>query len=230
MSLCYIARYTDVWKGHRESEIHDIHEIGSGTKLYYLWVRGYSSWGERDTIFLCWLLLHRQLSTQPTCGARRAQSRRATPRSEISTFQFGRRNSTNWLFSNLSPRFRCVASPTSPGLNSYQGFLFWHLWMTHPLRARAWTPALMLHQTNPCAKRKVLSLTKLKGKTYKTKSLSNYITFGWEKNEFLQEKLLRWSSLWSIIHIQIDREREGGREGERGKQREIEREREGRER
>ena len=34
----------------------------------------------------------------------------------------------------------------------------------------------MLHLTNPCAKRKVLSLTKPKGKIYKTKSLRNYIT------------------------------------------------------
>ena len=33
-----------------------------------------------------------------------------------------------------------------------------------------------LHLTNPCAKRKVLSLTKPKGKIYKTKSLSHYIT------------------------------------------------------
>ena len=45
--------------------------------------------------------------------------------------------------------------------------------MTHPL---AWTPALMLHLTNPCAKLKVLSLTKPKCKIYKTKSLGNYIT------------------------------------------------------
>ena len=34
----------------------------------------------------------------------------------------------------------------------------------------------MLHLINPCAKRKVLSLTKPKGKIYKTKSLHNYIT------------------------------------------------------
>ena len=33
-----------------------------------------------------------------------------------------------------------------------------------------------LHLTNPCAKRKVLNLTKPKGKIYKTKSLSHYIT------------------------------------------------------
>ena len=35
----------------------------------------------------------------------------------------------------------------------------------------------MLHLTNPCAVRKVLGLTKLKGKIYKTKSLGNYITY-----------------------------------------------------
>ena len=44
------------------------------------------------------------------------------------------------------------------------------------LPACAWTPALILHLTNPCTKRKVLSLTKLKGKKYKTKSICHYIT------------------------------------------------------
>ena len=47
----------------------------------------------------------------------------------------------------------------------------WHILSSH-----AWTPALMLHLANPCAKRKVVSLTKLKGKIYITKSLRNYIT------------------------------------------------------
>ena len=46
----------------------------------------------------------------------------------------------------------------------------------HVRSAHAWTPVLMLHLTNPCAKRKVLSLTKPKGKIYKTKSLGHYIT------------------------------------------------------
>ena len=93
----------------------------------------------------------------------------------MSTLSFGGRNSTNCFFSNLSPRFRCVTSPKYPGPNSYLGFYFniceWCI-----LSARASTPALMLHLTNPCAKRKVLSLTKPKGKIYKTKSLRNYIT------------------------------------------------------
>ena len=71
--------------------------------------------------------------------------------------------------------FRCMTSFTPPGLISYLGFYFdiceWHI---HP--ARAWTHALMLHLTNPCAKWKVLSQTKLKGKIYKTKSLGHYFT------------------------------------------------------
>ena len=71
----------------------------------------------------------------------------------------------------LRARFRCTTSLTSPGHNSYLGFLFWHI-----LPARAWTPALMLHLTNPCAERNVLSLSKPKGKIYKTKSLGHYIT------------------------------------------------------
>ena len=48
----------------------------------------------------------------------------------------------------------------------------------HILPACTWTPALTLHLTNTCAKRKVLSLTKPKGKIYKTESLSHYITIG----------------------------------------------------
>ena len=78
----------------------------------------------------------------------------------------------------LRARFRCMTSFTSPGQISIWDFYFdiseWHI-----LPARAWTPVLMLHLTNPCAKRKVLSLTKPKGKIYKTKSLGHYIILFW---------------------------------------------------
>ena len=72
--------------------------------------------------------------------------------------------------------FRCMTSFTSPGHN----FAIWDFYFDisewHILPARVWTPALMLHLTDPCAKRKVLRLTKPKGKIYKTKSLGHYIT------------------------------------------------------
>ena len=75
-----------------------------------------------------------------------------------------------WLFSNLpnSPRTLPVHDVIHIPLVLFSiwDFYFdiseWHI-----LPARVWTPALMLHLTNPCAKQKVLSLTKPKGKIYK---------------------------------------------------------------
>ena len=89
------------------------------------WVKGFSTWGEIDTIFLCWLLFTSS-ALNPT-NARRPKCTKSSGLAQvwISTFPFGRRNSTNWFFSNLkilSPRFQCVISPTSPGLNFYLGF------------------------------------------------------------------------------------------------------------
>ena len=67
-------------------------------------------------------------------------------------------NSTNWLFQNLpksSARFRCVTSFALARPVSHLGLL-WHLWVTRLLRLRAcaWTPALMLHLSNPCTEPK----------------------------------------------------------------------------
>ena len=144
--------------------------------FYYLWVKCFSTWWERDTKFLCWLLLHRQLSTQLTRGTRRAQSRLALPSSEsqpssseagtqLTAFsQISAHGSGAWHHPNILVPIRIC--------DFYFDISEWHIFSAH-----AWTPALMLHLTNPCAKRNVLSLTKPKGKIYKTKSLGNYITF-----------------------------------------------------
>ena len=139
------------------------------TFIHLFEVKGFSTCGERDTIFLCWLLLHRQLSTQPTRDARSAQSRLASPRSEsrLSRLEAGTQLTAFSHSRHLHPLV------TVPIWDFYFDISEWHI-----LSACAWTPALMLHLTNPCAKRKVLSLTKLKGKIYKTKSLRNYITVG----------------------------------------------------
>ena len=58
--------------------------------------------------------------------------------------------------------------------------LLWHLWVTRPLRARAWTPALILHLSNPCTKPKGSQPNETQ--RHKTKSLGHYITIthkGW---------------------------------------------------
>ena len=139
--------------------------------------KGFSTWGERDTIFLCWLLLYRQLSTQPTRGACSAQSRLATPSSDsqLSSSEAG---------TQLTAFFRIPAHASGAWRhpNTLVSIPIWDFYFDvsewHILSARAWTPALMLHLTYPCDKRKVLSLTKPKGKIYKTKSLGSYITYG----------------------------------------------------
>ena len=131
--------------------------LSSGTKLYYLWVKGFSTWGERDTIFLCWLLLHRQLSTQPTRGARSAQIRLASPSSEcrlprseagtqLSDFFFKSQKSSAHASGGWCHSHPLVLIPT---WDFYFDISRWHI-----LSARAWTPALMLRLTNPCAKPK----------------------------------------------------------------------------
>ena len=78
----------------------------------------------------------------------------------------------------------------------YLGFLFWHLWMTHPTRMRENT-----YLTNPCTKRKVLSLTKPKGKIYKTKSLGHYIT------ALVNKMNLLWNTI-SKFHVFVKKKKD----------------------
>ena len=130
---------------------------------------------ERDTIFLCWLHLYRQLSAQPARGARSAQSRLASASSESqpSSSEAGTQLTA---FSQISAH----ASGAWRHPNTLVPIPIWYLYFNipewHILFACAWTPALMLHLTNSCTKQKILILTKPKGKIYKSKSLGNYIT------------------------------------------------------
>ena len=146
--------------------------------FYYLWVKGDSTREERDAIFLCWLLLYRQLSTQPTRGARSAQIRLASSSTEINLL-LPRQELDSLLFFK-SPKSSAHASGGWCHSHPLVTISIWEFYFDiskwHILSARAWTPALMLHQTNPCTERKVLILTKPKGKIYKTKSLRHYIT------------------------------------------------------
>ena len=142
--------------------------LSSGTKFFLpLSLKVFRHEKERGTIFLR-RLFH---LPQTTCGTHRKNS--ASSESQPSSSD-AKTQLTD--FSQIQAHcFRCVTSFTPPSQISYLGFYFdiseWHI-----LSAHAWTPALMLHLTNPCAKRKVLSLTKPKGKIYKTKSLGQYIT------------------------------------------------------
>ena len=151
------------------------------TFIHLFEFKGFSTWGERDTIFLCWLLLHRQLSTQPTHGACSAQSRLASPSSE-SRLSCSEARTQLTAFSQL-PKSSAHTSSVWRHSHPLAAVPIWDFYFDisewHILSACVGTPALMLHLINPCAKWKVLSLTKLKSKIYKTKSLHNYITLGY---------------------------------------------------
>ena len=154
-----------------------LYEIGSGTKLLFAFLSlKVSTWGKRDTSFLCWLLLHRQLSTQPKCGARSTPSRLASPSSESqpSSSEAGTQQTA---FSQISAHTSGVWCHP----NTLVSFPIWDFYFDisewHILSARANT-CVNVYLINPCTKQKVLSLTKPKGKIYKMKSLGNYITTG----------------------------------------------------
>ena len=103
------------------------------------------------------------------------------PRPALNLDSLVRGQELNSLLFLKSPKFSAHASGAwrhshplvlIPIWDFYFDISEWHI-----LSVCAGTPALMLHLTNPCDERKVLSLTKPKGKIYKRKSLRNYITF-----------------------------------------------------
>ena len=165
-----------MWNRHRESENtkNFTTSLFRHETYYYLWVKVNSTWGERETqsfyadFSIC--------STPRAALAANYWSGLDEPRK--STFFFRGRKST-LTFSQI-PKSSAHASGPWRQSHPQVTFPLWDFYFDisdgYILSARAWIPALILHQTNPCAKRKVLGLTKPKGKVYKTKSPRNYIT------------------------------------------------------
>ena len=116
------------------------HEIGSGMKLLFTFLSlKVFRHEERETQSFyadCFYIV----SSQPNQRAALVAHKFVWSRPALNVDSLVRRQELNsLLFSNpkiLSPHFQCVTSLTSPGSDSYLGFLFWHLWMTHPLRVR----------------------------------------------------------------------------------------------
>ena len=130
-------------------------------------------------------------TTTTTCGTRR----KASASSESQPSSEKKKVDSALLYPKSQPTVPLHDVIHTSWSHFLSRVLFWHLWIMHP--PSAWTPALMLHLTNPCAKRKVLSITKLKGKIYKPKSLGYYITFLSNSNDLCR---IKWSE--AIIPIQ----------------------------
>ena len=146
--------------------------------FYYLWVKGFSTWGERDTQSFfadCFYIV----SSQPKQRAAPEAHKFVLPRPALNV-KLSRSEAGTQLSAFLKSQ---NPQPTLPGMTSFTSLVPFPIWEFYfdicewrILSAHRWTPALMLYLTNPCTKQKVLILTKPKGKIYKTKSLRHYIT------------------------------------------------------
>ena len=143
---------------------------------------------ERDTIFLCWLF---HLSSS-TCGPSRKQM--AWPRRALNV---------NRLLRTLKLKISAHASGAwrhlpPPVLFLHGLSILTSLNDTSSPHAREHLRSC-LHLTKQCTERKVLILTKPKGKIYKTKSLRYYIT---QINEsWLVYKCYQQSKCLQIIYV-----------------------------
>ena len=172
-----------MWNRHRMFITHigiqkhkKLYKIGSGTKLYYFFeFKGFSTSGEREAqSFYADFSICPKPRTAPAENYWPGLGEQANVNLLLPTLKL---NSLTFL---KSPKSSVHASGAWRHSHLLASFSIWDFYFDiskwHILPARACTPALMLHLTNPCAKRKVLSLTKKKGKIYKTKSLGHYIT------------------------------------------------------
>ena len=145
--------------------------LGSGTKLLLSSLSlCFSTRGERDTIFLSSLFVHRQLSTHwPNQRVRAPCSPHCTGFAQV------RKIHSPCLSPNLNSlllfKITKNPSPSLPGMTSFTSPILFPIWGFYcdicdyyTLPARAWKPALMFTPTH------ALSLTKPKDKIYKTKN------------------------------------------------------------
>ena len=171
-----------MWNRHRESEIHDIREIGSGTKRLFtflsLKVFPHEERERHTQSFYadCFYIVSSQTNQRAAPVVHKVIWPRPAPKVNLLL----PRQELNSLTLLKSPKSSAHASSAWRHSRLLVSFPIWDFYFNisewHIFSTRAWTPALMLHLTTPCAKQKVLSLTKPKGKIYITKSLGNYIT------------------------------------------------------
>ena len=114
----------------------------------------------------------------PTAPPHHMRTRhKASASKRKSPFFFRPQDSTQLTFFKFPEH---ASGHSHPLINLSLGFLFWNLWTTHPPHVCTSTPVLKFaHKLTCVLSWKVLSLTKPKGKIYKTKSLGHYITHMW---------------------------------------------------
>ena len=131
--------------------------LSSGMKLfYYLWVLRHK---RRDThsfysgFFICPPPSRAAPVARKFVWLRRAsKSHPYSPEAGLNSTQLNSLTFSKSLKS--SARLRCVTSPALCIPVSHLGYCDISEWHVHSARARAWTPASMLHLSNPCTEPK----------------------------------------------------------------------------
>ena len=125
-----------MWNRHRESKNMKLYEIVSGTKHFITFELKVIRHEERETQSFYADSFY-IVSSQPNQRAAPVAHEVVCPHPGLNLDSLVRRQELNSLLSLKSqPTLPGMTSHTSPGRNSYLGFLFWHIWMTHPLCAR----------------------------------------------------------------------------------------------
>ena len=119
----------------------------------------FSTQGERDTIFTMLTVP----SNPANAGASRSTKLTGLAQVQKSTRFVQPQISTNSFFQNTQES-QPIASGHDiihiPSPIFYPGFLWWHLWLSHPPRANVNTCAQCEYLTNPCTKPKSSKLNK----------------------------------------------------------------------
>ena len=152
----YHTHDTDIWNVHRITYIRRTQESRNTKNTFDFLVQERNfllplslkvfRHKERDTYSFYAVFFIFPTTTTITCGARSAQIRLASASPESRLFSFGPQDSTNWPPSK-SPKSSARALPVDDVIHipksqfSIWGFLFWHLWTTHPPHARVNTCA-----------------------------------------------------------------------------------------
>ena len=169
-----------MWNRHRESKNTKLYEIGSGMKLLFIFLSLKVFWHEERETQSFYADCFYIISSQPNQRAGPIAHKFVWPHPALLSLLSCSEAGTQLTAFSQIPKSSAHASGvwhhshplvSIPTWDFYFDISEWYI-----LSVRVWTPALMLHLTNPCTKRKVLGLTKPKGKIYKTKSLGNYIT------------------------------------------------------
>ena len=141
--VCYIARYTDVWNKHRESEKTKLVQVRNfiSFELKVIWheERERERERERDTQSFyadCFYIV----GSQPNQRAAPVVHKFVWPHPVLNLDSLVQRQELNSLLflksTNPQPTLPVRDVTHISWFHSLLGFLFWHLWMTHSLRVR----------------------------------------------------------------------------------------------